>query len=401
MRVMFVDDEPNILRGLRRTLRPLRNEWQMSFNEGGEAALASMEDKPCDVVVSDMKMPGMDGAKFLSIVQERYPGSIRIALSGETDNHMIYRCVQHAHQYMAKPCELETLVATIRRALELQSLMQDSELKAILANMSSLPSLPEQYESVMAELQSEEPSLPKIADIIEDDVAMSAKILQLVNSAFFGLARPLSSTSEAVMYLGLDVIKSLVLTSGVFTQFEESVIDENELKGIWRHSTQVGSLAKKITLLETGDKLLGDYALMGGMLADVGKLVIAANFPEQFVEILNASANDDRPECEIEREVIGRDHMEIGAYLIGVWGLPNPVIESVAYHHEPGRCVHESFTPLSAVHAATAIVNARGSDNLADLDAECIDRLGLTAKIASWKDAHGDAVTADSEGGDE
>ena len=104
MRVIFIDDEPNILSGLKRILRPLRNEWQMEFKDGGQAALESLAETPCDVVVSDMKMPGMDGAQLLSAVKDQYPNSIRIALSGETDSHMIYRCVQHAHQYLAKPC---------------------------------------------------------------------------------------------------------------------------------------------------------------------------------------------------------------------------------------------------------------------------------------------------------
>ena len=221
MRVIFVDDEPNILSGLRRILRPLRKEWEMVFEEGGEPALATLESAPCDVVVSDMKMPGMDGAEFLSKVREKYPASIRIALSGETDSHMIYRCVQHAHQYLAKPCDADALVSAVKRAFSLRKLMRDEKLEAIVANMTSLPSLPEQYEQIMQELQSEDPSLQTVGEIIEGDVAMSAKILQLVNSAFFGLARHMSSPSEAAMYLGVDVLKSLVLTTGVFSQFEE------------------------------------------------------------------------------------------------------------------------------------------------------------------------------------
>lgn len=120
MRVLFVDDEPNILSGLRRILRGQRKEWEMVFREGGEEGLAAVTEAPCEVVVSDMKMPGMDGAEFLCNVREQYPGSIRIALWGETDSHMIYRCVQHAHQYLAKPCDADTLVSTVKRIFRLQ-----------------------------------------------------------------------------------------------------------------------------------------------------------------------------------------------------------------------------------------------------------------------------------------
>ncbi len=384
MRVMFVDDEPNILSGLRRILRPLRNDWEMEFQQDGREALQLLDDAPCDVIVSDMKMPGMDGAEFLSAVRAKYPESIRIALSGETDSHMIYRCVKHAHLYLAKPCDADMLVGAVRRAFTLRDLMQDETLKSVVANMSSLPSLPEQYEKIMQELQSDEPSLQKVAGIIETDVAMSAKILQLVNSAFFGLARNLTSPAEAAMYLGVDVIKSLVLTTGVFSQFDGSDVDTATLRSIWNHSAQVGSLAKKIMLQATGDKLPADYALMGGLLANVGKLVIAANFPDKFVAIEQRVRENAEPEWVIEREIVGHSHTEIGAYLIGIWGLPNPVIECVAYHHQPADCVEAGLTPLTAVHVATAIVDANGAQELVRLDAEYVDALGLSDKLPKW-----------------
>ena len=388
MRVIFVDDEPNILSGLRRILRPLRKEWEMVFEEGGEAALATLENAPCDVVVSDMKMPGMDGAEFLSKVREKHPASIRIALSGETDSHMIYRCVQHAHQYLAKPCDADALVSAVKRAFSLRKLMHDEKLEAIVANMTSLPSLPEQYEQIMQELQSEEPSLQKVGQIIESDVAMSAKILQLVNSAFFGLARHMSSPSEAAMYLGVDVLKSLVLTTGVFSQFEGDKIDSGILHAIWTHSTSVGSLAKKIAREETGDNLFADYALMGGLLIDVGKLVFATSFSDRFTQVLSATASGDVPDYVAEQDVFGHSHMDVGAYLVGLWGLPNPVVECVAYHHTPNACVETGFTPLSAVHIAHAIVAGDGSEPLAEIDEEYVEAIGAASKISGWIDLY-------------
>lgn len=397
MRVMFVDDEPNVLSGLRRMLRPLRDEWQMVFKADGQAALDALAESPCDVVVSDMKMPGMDGAQLLSAVNENYPNTIRIALSGQTDSHMIYRCVQHAHQYLAKPCDSDALVGAVRRALALRSLLQDEALEQIISELSSLPSLPEAYDKIMGELQSDDPSLQEVARIVESDVAMTAKILQLVNSAFFGLARHLSSPAEAAMYLGVDVLKSLVLTTGVFSQFDDSDIDTGNLKSIWNHSAQVGALAKGIVILETDDKLLADYALMGGLLSDVGKLVFATSFPDKFASICNIVDDVARPEFEVEREVIGHSHTEVGAYLIGLWGLPNQVVESVAYHHEPAACVDAGFTPLTAVHAATAIVAASNDDSLTDLDGDYVDKLGLTAKISEWVTLNNDLAMDEQE----
>lgn len=384
MRVLFVDDEPNILNGLRRILRPLRNEWQMEFCDSGRAALEALEKGGCDIIVSDMKMPGMDGAEFLSAIKEKYPDAIRIALSGETDSHMIYRCVEHAHQYLAKPCDANVLTGTVKRAFSLRDLVQDEDLKRIIANMSTLPSLPEAYTSIMQELQSEEPSLERIGEIIETDVAMSAKLLQIVNSAFFGLVRNVSSPTEAAKYLGVDAIKSLVLTTGVFSQFDDSKVSAAALTRIWNHSMRVGTVAKQIMLSETGDKLGADYATMGGLLTEVGKLVIACNFPDEFVEIDKQVEAGERSEIEIEKDLIGHSHTEIGAYLLCIWGLPNPVVECVAYNHTPSECTGTGFIPASAVHIATAIVSAGDDDELPGLDRDYVEHLGVTDKIATW-----------------
>lgn len=400
MRVLFVDDEPNILNGIRRTLRPLRNEWEMEFCTSGKDALQALESGDCDVIVSDMKMPGMDGAQFLSAIKDRHPDSIRIALSGETDANMIYRCVQHAHQYLAKPCDMNTLTGTVQRAMSLRDLVQANALTAVIANMTTLPSLPEAYSAIMEELQSEEPSLERIGKIIETDVAMSAKLLQIVNSAFFGLVRHVLSPAEATMYLGVDVIRSLVLTTGVFSQFDDSKVSPAALAAIWNHSIRVGALAKIIMMQMSDDKMLADYAMMGGLLSNVGKLVVAANFPDKFAEIQTQINAGERPENEIEKAVMGHCHTEIGAYLLCIWGLPNPVVECVAYHHAPGACVETGFAPVSAVHIATAITDARGGGQLPGLDAEYVGALGVSDKIPQWvRDAN--AIGDDAENGND
>ncbi|MDX1480567.1 MAG: response regulator [Woeseiaceae bacterium] len=397
MRILFVDDEPNVLNGLRRILRPMRNEWQMEFRESALDALESLGEGGCDVIVSDMKMPGMDGAEFLTAIRKDHPESIRIALSGETSAHMIYRCVENAHQYLAKPCEIQTLTDTVNRACSLRELVQHEDLKRIIAKINSLPSLPEAYAEIMRELQSENPSLERIGEIIESDVAMSAKLLQIVNSAFFGLVRHMSSPAEAATYLGVDVIKSLVLTTGVFSQFDESKVPVAALTALWNHSMRVGNLARRIVTDVTGDKLLADYAMMGGLLANAGELVIATNFPDQFNSIAAKCNSGDIDKSDVEREMLGHDHSEIGAYLLSIWGLPNPVVECVAYHHAPGRCVGQGFLPLTAVHIATAIVDAGDHDDLPGLDPDYVDKLGLEERVPGWAKAARDAGDAGRE----
>ena len=395
MRVMFVDDEPNILSGLRRILRPMKDEWAMVFAESGTEALEQLDENNFDVIVSDMKMPGMDGAVFLSEVKDRYPEAIRIALSGQTDSHMIYRCVEHAHQYMSKPCEVDVLIATVKRACKLRELMDDEKLKSLVSSLTSLPSQPEAYKKIMQELQSDDPSLQEVGKIVESDIAMSAKILQLVNSAFFGLVRHLSSPGEAASFLGVDVIKSLVLTTGVFSQFDAPAIGAARIQSLWTHGTQVGYLAKAIAERQTEHKILGDYAFMGGLLMDVGKLIFAANLSDEFARSEKISADEGRPDWVVEREVFGRNHMDVGAYLIGLWGLPNPVVECVAYHHIPGDCVEAEFSALSAVHIAHAIVGGAGKSELTEIDEEYVVDIGVADEVSGWVDLYNEMAAAE------
>ncbi|MDH3767622.1 MAG: response regulator [Gammaproteobacteria bacterium] len=386
MRILFVDDEPNVLSGLRRMLRSKRGEWEMKFFDKGADALQSLSEESCDVVVSDMRMPGMDGVKVLSAVKEKHPDSIRIALSGQTDAHMIYRCVEHAHQFLSKPCDVDTLAATVQRAFALRELLQDEGLSRLVSNLTSLPSMPEQYQLIMNELQTEDASLQKVGAIIESDVAMTAKILQLVNSAFFGLTKHVSSPAQAAMFLGVDVLKSLVLSTGVFTQFDEELLRTLNLGSIWPNSVRMGAIAKSITLEASDDKMLADYAYMGGMLADIGKVVLACNKPELLIAAHEAAQANGLTDWEAEVETIGQSHMAVGAYLVGLWGLPNPIVEAVAFHHRPIDCPGSQFSAVTAVHVASALVYANGTGELSELDTEYIETLGLTDKLQGWRE---------------
>ena len=221
-RIIFVDDEPNLLKGLSRMLRPLREEWEMLFVGSGSDALAALEKDAFDVVVSDMRMPGMDGAQLLAEVAQRYPQIVRIVLSGHMDKEMIYRSVGRAHQYLAKPCDAARLKSTVARACTIRDSLADKFLKELVAGMKSLPSLPSLYIELVEYLQSPEASIQTVGKIIARDVGMTAKILQLVNSAFFGLSRKVGSPSQAVSLLGLDTIRALVLSVQAFSQFDET-----------------------------------------------------------------------------------------------------------------------------------------------------------------------------------
>jgi HD-like signal output (HDOD) protein len=306
-------------------------------------------------------------------------------LSGETDPSTVYRCIQNAHQYISKPCDAEHVVSTVDRIAKLKELLADPELAGLVSSMSSLPSIPEQYEKIMQELQSEDMSLKRIGEIIESDVAMTAKILQLANSAFFGMARHVASAAEAVMLLGVDVIRTLVLTAGVFRTFDNQKDGALDLHSIWSRSLRVAMLAKRLMSAESDNKLLSDYAYMGGMMYDVGKLVLASNLPEKYVQTVEMAKSQSRPDWDVEVEVFGHSHTEVGAYLAALWGLPTPIVESAAFHHQPRNGRPVEIMPFVAVHIAHCLVAEADGDDDACVDHELISSLKCVGGMESWR----------------
>ena len=217
-RILFVDDEPMILKGIQRTLRKMRNVWDMTFTSSAAEALAILDDNPMDVLITDMKMPEMDGTQLLAEVKQRHPHVVRLILSGHVEQETTIQSVQFAHQCLSKPCDVEVLKQTLAKLFALREILSDDSIKKIVSQIESLPSLPSIYTEIMAEMQSDDPSIKNVGTIIGRDVSMTAKILQVVNSVFFGLPRKISNPQQAVMLLGLETIKSLVLAVKIFSE---------------------------------------------------------------------------------------------------------------------------------------------------------------------------------------
>jgi putative nucleotidyltransferase with HDIG domain len=389
-RVLFVDDEPNILEGLRRMLRKMRDEWEMEFVTSGREALAAMEQHPFDVVVSDMRMPEMDGAELLTRIKERWPGTVRLALSGHSEKEVILRSVGPTHQFLAKPCDADTLKATVARACALRELLANQQLKEVVAGIGSLPSVPGIYSRLADVLESPEASVQDVACIISGDVGMTAKILQLVNSAFFGLRRHVESPAQAISYLGLDTVQAVVLAAGAFAELETSLEAKQLAEALYPHSLKTAKLSGQIARLLSSDKKLIDDALMAGMLHDVGKLVFVSALPELWRRALAMARAKQVPTEDAEREVCGVSHAELGAYLLGLWGLPDPIVEAVAFHHRPSRSYSQGVAVLTAVHAANALVLEAASSpddtTISRLDESYIEQLGLAEHVPGWRE---------------
>ncbi len=390
-RILFVDDETNILQGLKRMLHGQRKEWDMTFAEGAEEALAIMERETFDAVVSDMRMPGMDGAQFLKIIMERYPDTVRLILSGYADQDVVMSSIGPSHQYLSKPCDTETLQSVLSNAFDIHSLLGKKSLRELVTGINNLPSLPDVYNEIMERIQLPETSIGDVAAIVVRDPGMCMKILKLVNSAYFGMSRKITSPQDAVMYLGLDTLKALTLSFGVFTQFSQSRLDEFDLDAVWDHSLAVGSIARRIAGTEHASKDVCEAAFMAGLLHDVGKLILAANLPKEYARVWKLVKQEQMDPLTAEESVFETTHAEVGAYLLGLWGIPNAVVMAVGYHHRPGDYLTDSrFTPLTALHVANATLNesGRGATGFSGrgvcIDMEYLESHGVAGRLPEW-----------------
>ena len=389
--ILFVDDEPNILKGLQRSLRPLRKCWDMSFVESGRAALEKLEEKAFDVIISDMRMPEMDGAQLLQQVQKSYPMMVRIILSGHSDQELIMKSVKSAHQYLSKPCEKETLINAVNRACSLKALMNKKSLQLVISGIDTMPILPSLYSRIMAELRSNSASTAGVGDIISQDVGMTAKVLQLVNSSFFGVPRHVASPAEAVVLLGIDVVKTLILSIEVFSEYRQRTLSLIPVSRVYEHCVKTGVIAKKIAEMEKKDKETSENAMISGLLHDLGRLLLAENFPEDYQEVMDLVKQEQCGIHEAELEILGVTHAEIGGYLLSLWGLPDNIIEGVTFHHTPSACIAEGFDLCGIVHVANLIeyherVQPGVWENLVGLDQKYIEKQGLTGRIFLWRD---------------
>jgi HD-like signal output (HDOD) protein len=386
-KVLFVDDDPHILQGLQRMLHYMRKDWDMNFVEGGEAGLSLLGRESVDVLVTDMKMPGMDGIKLLTEVKKHFPDVVRLVLSGYSDYQMILMSVPLAHQFLTKPCDPKTLVATVNRTCSLRDLLGDANLKKLVTEISSLPSLPTLYTELEQAINTEETSICRIAEIIGQDMAMAAKVMQIANSAFLGLPRKINNPEEAVLFIGLRSLQSLILSTHIFSQFKNGARFRTFLDNLWMHTQATAVMAKSIGQKENMDKTMHEHASTAGLLHDCGKLVLADNFPDAYEQALTIAGQEGIPLWQAEEKILGAHHGSVGAYLLGIWGLPSSIIEALAFHHHPKSFSLAKFDVLTSVHIADALEQQNGAleDTHGMIDMAYLSELGLGHHLPLWQ----------------
>jgi len=404
--ILFVDDDPLVLQGLRRMLHPMRDIWRCEFCEGGPEAVSRIEGNgaPFDVIVSDMRMPVMNGAEVLSRAAKAHPATARVVLSGHADRDLIMQSVGVAHRYLAKPCDARLLLATLHQALGIRSMLRSEELRRATSGTIFLPARPDLCVRLLSVIQSSDTAIGQVEEIVSRDPAMAATLLKLVNSAFFGIPAAAHGLGlrEAISFLGLDVLRSLVLTVGLFDQLKAvpGGLPPSEVEAVWTHSFEVAQAARAIAEAEEAGRSLAEEAFIAGLLHDVGKLFLA---PVQAQGEGDGDAPAPRKPlvpragetvADVERRLYGATHGEAGGYLFGLWGLPAGVVEAVAFHHEPRRGSLESYgpgslSPLTAVHAADVLVHRKRKDahhpSLLLPDDAHLAQAGVGDRLDAWE----------------
>ncbi len=382
-RLLFVDDEPHVLEGLRRMMRRVRDQWDVRTASSGLEALEIMKEWPADVVVSDMRMPHMTGVELLTKIAAEYPESVRLILSGHTDREVIMQSAIVAHQFLAKPCNAETMVDTLHRANTVRELLGNPSIRDIVGRTMQLPCLSSTYDELMRVLGTEGATVKDVAEVVSRDLVLTARVMQLVNSSFFANHRTMDSIVDAVGYLGLDVVRGLVAAVKAFDGFE-GIIGEEALVDLFLHCVEVGSLCRRIAIEEGLTVRDQEDALLAGMLHDIGKLVLAQAFPTSFEAILSEKT-DWWPASEPECFKAGISHDEVGAYLLGLWGFQNHIVEAVAFHERPRKAPVMAFTLTTILHYANASASGRSEA----IDTKYLEQVGKPHAIERWTTVSG------------
>lgn len=399
--ILFVDEEEYARKALQRAFRDMHAEWTIRFAVDPGKGLETLAAEPVDVLVTEMVFDGQGGLDFLDAVRRNFPHTVRIVLSGYVDRDVLLKSADLAHQYISKPCDDNALKATIARAFMLKDLLDLAPLEQVLTRIGALPSLPARYMELMEVLQAEEVSIQRVADIVAQEPGLVAKLLQLVNSSFFGRPQRVSTAAKAVSLLGLDLVRAIVLASGTFDQFKRLRVKGIAIDAMWTHAAATAAMAKAIAQAGGLDAKTVDTAFTCGLLHDIGKLLIAAHLSVPFKEIVARMKKEGCSMASAEMAVLGTTHAAVGAYLLGLWGLPADLVDAAAAHHTPGTQGGRGLDGVVITHIANGFANA-GKD-LGDprrpidgLDYAFLEEAGLMASVQQWRVLCGRLLTTDT-----
>ncbi len=389
IRILFVEDDAIQMANLRRSLSIMKSEWEMRFTTSGEEALIELAEKRFDVVVTDYSMPGMNGIELLSLVQYLHPKLVRVLLSDYTEMGAAVRGAGVAHRMLRKPFDPAELAVVVMRTFELEQRLNDSDLQEVIGRIGTLPSPRGSVLRLNDLFNHEETSIDEVAEVVSSDVAMTAKLLQVVNSAYFGLNHHIADVRDAIAYLGLDAVRNVTVATEIMKSLQSgSALVQSAIEEIHEHSLTVAHIARELM----PERSKATDAFVAAMLHDVGQLVIAAHMPERYLEIRVVSMRSNLCLTEVENEILGASHCDIGAHLLDLWGMPYEIVEAVARHHEAPYLATNGMEVVHAVYIADALVAAQSEpgetiwEHDGGLDPEYVERVGMTERVSAFAD---------------
>lgn len=388
-RMIYGDEDAQALQGLQRHAKLLREGWDVVFLATGQAVLEALEEGPCDVLVASASLPDVTPLALLRQALQRHPACARILLTGSGSASAVLPCVGLLHQASPRSRDPHQVLAMLANAMHVSAgLRSHPELGAAIGSLERLPSMPQVFQELQALLETDRATWKTVGALIARDMGMTAKILKLVNSAFFGLQRRVDSAQDAVHFLGLDVIRALVLAHGIFDQTGTLATARITLGELWDHSLKVAKGSRALAAMEGLSRHQKADAFMGGLLHDVGILVLAKAFPEAYDRLLALAEVRQCSLVEAEERAFGLCHADVGAYLLGLWGIQPGVLEAVSLHHTPGAVTRTGFDHVLAVHVADEFSRAASSHRIWErtrLDDAALASVGKAECIPGWK----------------
>lgn len=374
MRILFVDDEQMILDGIQRAL--FDSDWEIDTADSGQKALGLFADEPYDILVSDMRMPGMDGEELLSKIETSYPDTVRIVLSGQADQAAALRSSFISHRWLDKPFDRDALLhilSLIENALES---MPSREMRTLICGISSLLSPPRVYAQIQTFIQ-QRADLEDVAKVISEDAALTTKVLQVTNSALFSRGGETTDVQAAVVRLGVEMVSEFVLFAE--TYFLATSSQFLNVDKVTKESFVISKMAAEVA--ETIDESLVSEAKLAGLLSDLGQGALLQAFPDKAQDYLDKIAYANEAEIEqIELEMFGLADAQIGAYLLLMWGFSAEIFNAVLIGRQYERSISSCSTLPIIIHIDRHLARGR------DIHEEVVSSLCIADKLPEWKE---------------
>lgn len=391
--MLFVEPDPGIREQLTQCLAELATAWPSRIAATAEEGLKALTEGRFDGVAASFRMDDTSGLEFLREASEVRPESVFFLMAGAEERATLTMRAGLPPHFLPYPPDITELAESLERSFLLTRWMSGSAIRALLGRMVNLPAVPSLYARVMRELRSEDPSIEAVGKLIAQDPALTAKMLQMVNSPVFALGRPVSEAVDAVTFLGAERTKALILMASLSLHGSLTPCEGFSQESFWQHSLTVATLGRLLALKELKDTTLADACFTSGLLHDIGKLLFASNLPREYGEVVSSAKARGVSLHQAELEAFGVTHGQLGASLLGTWGLPMPVLEAIAWHEHPRAADAPGFSAVTVVHAANVLeYEKKGlteADRAPQFELEYLEALGLEDRLNHWRSLTG------------